>query len=142
MLVAVVVALGVVVFTFASGGLGTLTGNFTHLIANQGNAVDENLVVMQVTFTFTGTAGADVFVRNDGTITSTLVSVFVVDQSTGALVSQFTTGSLPATLNAGAFFDINLHQAGATFTPAHGHTYLFKVTSSFGSSVSFNAEAS
>jgi hypothetical protein len=142
MLVAVVVALGVLVFTFASGGLGALTGNFTHLIANEENSVDEHLVVMQVTFTFTGTTGADVYVRNDGTVSSTLVSVFVVDQSTGALVSQFTAGSLPATLSVGAFLDINLHQAGATFTPTHGHTYLFKVTSSLGSSATFDAEAS
>ena len=106
LLIAIVVSLGVLVFTFASGSLSSLTGGFTGLISGQGNAVAQHFVVEQVTFTFTATTGADVFVRNVGTISSTLVSVYVVDQTTGVFVSEFTTGSLPATLNVGNYVDI------------------------------------
>jgi len=84
LLVAIVVIRGVIVFTFASGSLSSLTGSFAGLISSQGNTVAEHYVVEQVTFTFSGTTGADVYVRNVGTISSTLVSVYVVDQSTGA----------------------------------------------------------
>ena len=120
------------VFTFASGSLSSLTGSFSGLIAGQGNAVAERFVVEQVAFT--GTTGATVYVRNVGTIGSTLVSVFVADQSTGTLVSQFTISSA---LNSGAFASIPL-----TFTVAHGNTYSFTVTSQLGNSVIFVARAS
>lgn len=144
MLVAIVVALGVLVFTFASGGLGTLTGSFTHLITNRGSAVDEHFVVEQVTFTFSTptTGGADVYVRNVGTIASTLVSVYVVDQTTGAFVAQFPLTTAQGTLNAGTVLDIS-HSVVAfpTSTLAHGQTYSFTVTSNLGNSVTFAAQA-
>ena len=139
--VAIVVSLGVLVFTFASTGLGSLTGGFTGLMSGQANALAERFVVEQVTFTFSGTTGADVFARNVGTISSTLVSVYVVDQTTGAFVGQFTAGTLPATVNVGTFVDINIHQAAANFAPSHGHTYSFTVTSSLGNGVIYYAKA-
>lgn len=140
-LVAVVVALGVFVFTFASGGLGSLTGSFTELISGQGTSVSQRFVVEQVAFTFAGTPGADVYVRNVGSVTTTIVAVYVVDQTGGTVVSRFVSGSLPLAVNVGAFADVDLHQAAASFTPEHGHTYSFKVTSSVGNSVTFYAEA-
>lgn len=148
LLVAIVVSLGVVVFTFASGGLGSLTGSFTGLISNQGNAVAEHFVVEQVTFCTStsqsgcsGGTGASVYVRNVGTITSTLVSVFVVDQSLNKFVVQIPLSSPYQTLNVGAVLDIpNTVVTG--FTPSHGHTYSFTVTSNLGNSVIFNAMAS
>jgi flagellin-like protein len=136
LLVAIVVSLGVLVFTFASGGLGALTGSFTGLISGQGNVAAEHFVVEQVTFTFTGTTGADVYVRNVGTVVSTLVSVFTVDQSTGAFVSQVT---ISTAVNVGSLVDIP--HTTLTFTPLHGHSYSFTVTSSLGNSVTFNAKA-
>ena len=135
-LVAVVVSLGVLVFTFASGGLGAITGSFTGLISSQGNVVAEHFVVEQVTFTFPATAGADVYVRNVGTIASTLVSVYVVDQSTNTFVTQV---AISTALNVGTAVDIP--HATVTFTPSHGHTYSFTVTSNLGNSVTFNAKA-
>jgi flagellin-like protein len=133
LLVAIVVSLGVLVFTFASGSLSSLTGSFTGLISNQGNAVSEHFVVEQVTYSFP--TGATVYVRNVGTIASTLVSVYVVDQSTGTFLQQF---AISTPLNAGGFAPITL-----TFTSSlyHGHTYSFTVTSRIGNSVTFNAEA-
>lgn len=142
LMVAIVVSLGVVVFTFASTGLSSLTQSFSGLMSGQANAVSEKFVVEQVVFTFSGTTGADVYVRNVGTLSSSLVSVYVVDQSTGAFVAQFTAGTLPATLNVGNFVDINLHQAAANFAPTHGQSYSFTVTSSLGNSVIYNAKAS
>src|SRR6266850_1821374 len=73
------------------------------------------------------TPGADLFVRNVGTISSTLVSVYIVDQSTGTFVKQVTL-NLP--LNVGAF--VNISHNTLNFAWAHGHTYSFSVTSSLG----------
>ncbi|MDA4115541.1 MAG: hypothetical protein OK442_03165 [Thaumarchaeota archaeon] len=144
MLVAIVVALGVLAFTFGSSGLSSLTGNFTNLITNQGNAVDEHFVVEQVTFTFSTptTGGADVYVRNVGTIASTLVSVYIVDQTTGAFVAQFPLTTAQGTLDAGTVLDIS-HTilAFPSSTLAHGHSYSFTVTSNLGNSVTFDAKA-
>jgi hypothetical protein len=141
LLVAIVVSLGVIVFTFASGGLSSLTQSFTGLISGQGNVVAEHFVVEQVTFTFAPSSptGADVYVRNVGTIASTLVSVYVVDQSTGAFMGQF---AINTALNVGIFTDIDLHAGSLTFTPTHGQTYSFTVTSILGNSVIFYARAS
>jgi len=136
-MVAVVVSLGVVAFTFASTGLGTLSQSFSGLMTNQANAVSERFVVEQVTFTFPATSGADVYVRNVGSIASTLVSVYVVDQSTGAFVGQF---AISTALNVGTF--VNVPHTTVTFTPAHGHTYSFTVTSNLGNSVIYSAKAS
>ena len=139
LLVAIVVTLGVLVFTFASGGLSSLTGSFTRLMTNQGDAVGEHFVVMQATFAFSGTTGASVYVRNVGTISSTLVSVYIVDQSTGTFVKQVPLTAAQGTSNAGTVLDIP--NTLLTFTPSHGHTYSFTVTSSLGNSVTFDAKA-
>jgi flagellin-like protein len=139
MMVAIVVALGVIVFTFASGAFTTLTGSFTHLITNRGNGVDEHFVVMQVVFSFSGAPGASVYVRNVGTISSILVSVYIVDQSTGAFVKQVPLTAAQGTLNAGTVLDVT--NTLLSFTPSHGNAYSFTVTSNLGNSVTFDAEA-
>jgi len=77
--------------------------------------------------------GANLYVRSVGITSSTLVSVFVLDQSTGAFVGQFPTSTA---LSAGALAAISL-----PFTPAVGNAYSFTVTSSMGNSVKFIAEA-
>ena len=136
LLVAIVVSMGVIVYTFASGGLGSLAGSFTGLLSNQANADAEHFVVEQVVFTYTGTTGADVYVRNVGTTSSTLVSVFIVDQSTGTFVTR---DAISTAVNAGAAVDIP--HTTLTFTPSHGNTYSFTVTSNLGNSVIFDAKA-
>ncbi len=136
LLVAVVVSLGIIVFTFASGGLSSLTGSFTGLISGQGNAASEHFLVEQVTFAFSGSAGANVYVRNVGTIASTLVSVYVVDQSTSTFVGQF---AISTALNVNSF--VTIPSATVAFTPVHGQTYSFTVTSNLGNSVEFFAKA-
>jgi flagellin-like protein len=84
----------------------------------------------------TSTPGADVYVRNVGGIASTLVSVYVVDQSTGAFVAQF---AISTTLNAATY--VNIPHTTVTFTTVHGHTYSFTVTSNLGNSVIYSARA-
>jgi len=109
-------------------------------MSGQGNVVAEHFDVEQVTFTFTGTTGADVYVRNVGTISSTLVSVYIVDLTTGAFVTQVALTPAPGiALNVGTFVDIP-HTA-LTFTPSHGHTYSIKVTSILGNDDTFDAKA-
>ena len=82
------------------------------------------------------TPGADVYVRNVGSVPSTLVSVYVVDQSTGAFTTQV---ALNLPLNVGT--SVYLSHNTLTFTWAHGHTYSYTVTSNLGNSVIFNAKA-
>ncbi len=81
--------------------------------------------------------GASLYVRNVGTVSSTLVSVYVVDQTTGTLVGQF---PMSIALNVGTFVDIP--SSTLAFAPSHGQTYSFTVTSSLGNSVKFSSEAS
>ncbi len=134
--IAMTVSLGVLIFAFASGALGTLSQSFTNLMTNSANKISEKFVVEQVTFTTSGTQGADLYVRNVGTIPATLVSVYVVDQSSNTFVSQFT---ISTTVNVGTFADIP--HTTITFTPSHGHTYSFTVASSQGNSIIYNAKA-
>jgi hypothetical protein len=71
-----------------------------------------------------------------GPTASTLVSVYVADQTTGLFVNQFAVNTA---LNAGTVFQLP-HNAIA-FTWVHGHTYSFTITSNLGNSVIYNARA-
>jgi hypothetical protein len=128
--------MGVLLYTFSSGNLGSLGGSASGRISNQGNAVAEAITVEQVGFSFTGTTGASVYVANVGTIASTLVLVYVVDQSTNTFVAQF---PISQALAVGAMVDIP--QTTVSFTPAHGNTYSFKVTTSLGNSATLDEKA-
>jgi hypothetical protein len=81
--------------------------------------------------------GASVYVRNVGTVPLTLVSVYVVDQSTGTFVMQ---AAINQAVSVGVLVDIP--QTTIAFTPSSGNTYSFTVTSSSGNSVTFDEEAS
>lgn len=140
LLVAIVVSLGVLIFTFANAGLSSLTGNFGGLVSNGANAVSERFVVEQVTFVFSAPTGANVYVRNVGALASTLVSVYVVDQSNGAFQGQFAIASGSGAVNVGSYLEIT--STTVNFTPTHGHAYSFTVTSNLGNSVIFYAAAS
>ena len=82
------------------------------------------------------TAGANVFVRNVGSIPTTLVSVYVTDLTSNAFVSQTT---MSTAVEVGTFVEIP--DTTLAFTPTHGHTYSFTVTSSLGNSAIYSAEA-
>ena len=74
--------------------------------------------------------GATLYVRNVGTVPVTIVSVYVVDQSTNAFVTQV---AVDKALTVGAL--VSISDSSVTFDPSHGHTYSFTVTSSLGTSV-------
>jgi flagellin-like protein len=156
MLVAIVVTLGVIVFTFASSGLGSLTSSFAGLMSSQGNTEAEHFVVEQATFCFTTSCysscssscvlGAYLYVRNVGTTVPTISSVYAVDQTLGSVVSQFpiTHCTINGARSACQVPSNNYALINSTylsFTPLHGHTYSFTVTSSLGNSVIFYAKA-
>ncbi len=132
-MIATVAGLGVLAFTFANTGLGSLSQNFANLMGSSGNAVSEKFVVEQVTFTTSGTQGANLYVRDVGSNPTTLVSVYLVNQTAGVFVKQVALSS--TTVNVGNFANIFV-----AFTPKHGFTYSFTVTSSLGNSVIYNAK--
>jgi len=74
-----------------------------------------------------------------GSIASILVSVYIVDQSTGAFVKQVPLTTAQGTVDVGTVLDIP--NTVLTFTPAHGQAYSFIVTSNLGNSVSFSSKA-
>jgi hypothetical protein len=82
------------------------------------------------------TSGADVYVRNVGSIPTTIVSVYITDLTSNSFVSQTT---MSTAVNVGTFVDIP--HTTLTFTPSHGHSYSFVVTSSLGNSATYSAEA-
>ena len=82
------------------------------------------------------TSGADVYVRNVGSIPTTLVSVYVTDTTANAFVTQNTISTV---VNVGTF--VQIPRSTLTFTPSHGHFYAFVVSSSRGNSVTFSEEA-
>ncbi len=80
--------------------------------------------------------GADLYVRNVGGVPTTIVSVYVTDLTSNAPVSQTAMSTL---VNVGTFVEVP--HAMLSFAYAHGHTYSFKLTSSLGNSVIYDAEA-
>jgi flagellin-like protein len=137
LMLAVVVTTGVLIFTFASGGMTSLSESYAVAMSRQGSAAAERFVVEQASFNFSGApTGADLYVRNVGTVSANLVSVYITDLTSDASVLQAT---ISTTVNVGAFGDIP--HTTLTFTPAHGHTYSFTVTSSLGNSATYRAEA-
>lgn len=136
LMLAIVVTLGALIYTFASGGMNSLSENYAVAMTGNSHAASEGFTIEQVTFTFSGTPGADVYVRNVGGVQTTLVSVYVTDTTTGALVSQATISD---TVNVESFVDIP--HATLAFTPVPYHAYSFTVTSSLGNSAVYSAEA-
>ena len=90
----------------------------------------------EITDALVAATGANVYVRNAGSTPATLVSVYVTDLTSGTFVTQST---ISATVNVGAFAEIPYNSA--PFTPSHGHTYSFTLTSSLGNSVICTMEA-
>ena len=80
--------------------------------------------------------GADVYVRNVGSIPTTVVSVYVTDLTSNTFIEQVATST---TVNVGTFADIP--HTTLAFDPSHGHTYSFTVASSLGNEVIYSAEA-
>jgi hypothetical protein len=76
-------------------------------------------------------------VRNVGSIPTTLVAVYITDTTSNTFISQT---AISTTVSVGTFVEIP--HTTLTFTPVHGHTYSFTVTSSLGNGLTYIAEAS
>ena len=136
LMLAVVIALGVLAFAASSGAMSGLSENYAAGMTQQVAAREEKFTIEQVAFSFSGTTGADIYVRNTGTIATTLVAVYVSDLTSGSFVSQTTVST---TVNVGTFTEIP--HTTMTFSPTHGHEYSFTLVSSLGNSETYEAEA-
>ena len=116
-------------------GYEGVSANLTNLATSCGTS-SYGAEITDAVAAYTTSNGADLYVRNVGTISSTLVSVYIVDQSTNSFVSQV---PISISVNAGAL--VKIPYTTLTFTPLHGHTYSFTVTSSLGNSVTYHARA-
>ncbi len=113
-------------------GYEAVSATQTNLVTSCGT----NSYGAQITDAVVGSyGGADIFVRNVGSVPTTLVSVYVMDTTSDAFVSQTT---ISTTMNVGTFVEIT--PSNSAFTPTVGHTYSFTVTSSRGNSVVYKAE--
>lgn len=135
-MLAIVVGLGAVMYGVSGGAINGFSENYAAGMQGQSSGLAEKFAVEQVTFSFSGTTGADVFVRNAASIPTTIVAVYVTDTTSNTFVTQAT---MSTTINVGTFADIT--PAKVSFTPLHGHSYQFEVTSSLGNSVVQNALA-
>jgi len=125
-------------------------------MSGESNTVAEHFVVEQATFCFTTSCysacasscvlGAYVYVRNVGTTVPIISSVYIVDQTLGSAVGQdpithCTINGARAACDVPANNYALINSTYLAFTPLHGHTYSFTVTSNLGNSVIFYAKA-
>src|SRR5271169_2196607 len=59
LMLAIVVSLGVLIFTFASGGLNSLSGNYAAAMSGKAQALSQKFAIEQVAFAFSGTLALD-----------------------------------------------------------------------------------
>jgi flagellin-like protein len=99
LLIVITVAIGTLVYSFASTAFGGFGAGFSNLVQNAGGQLTENVVVEQVTFLHnsTGNAGTcpiatecsgDIFIGNSGSNTAVITAVFVTNVSANAPVSS------------------------------------------------------
>jgi hypothetical protein len=132
----VIVSLAATIFAFATNSFGNLGSGFQNLFATSGNALSERDVIEQVTFNESGShLGANIYVRNDGGIPTTVAAIYVNNVTAGAFV--LSNQISPQTqLSVGAFKIF-----AVTFTPDHGSVYSFTVATTLGNTVIINEMA-
>ena len=98
LLIVITVAIGTLVYSFASTAFGGFGAGFSNLVQNAGGQLTENVVVEQVSFLHnsTGNAGTcpvatecsgDIFIGNSGSNTAVITAVFVTNVSANSPVS-------------------------------------------------------
>lgn len=99
LLIVITVAIGTLVYSFASTAFGGFGAGFSNLVQNAGGQLTENVVVEQVSFLHnsTGNAGTcpvatecsgDIFIGNSGSNTAVITAVFVTNVSANAPASS------------------------------------------------------
>jgi hypothetical protein len=136
LMVLVVVAMSAVVFAFATNGFSGMGANFSSLFGSSANALNERIVVEQVTFNESGTRlGANLYVRNVGINPSNIVAIYVSNVTASSFVLSYTIS--PARQILSGSFQI----IAVTFTPDVGTTYSFTIATQLGNTVIVNAKA-
>ncbi len=137
LMIVVVVGLSAIIFTFATNNFSEMGSNLSNLFGNSQNALEERVVVEQVTFNETGCScthlGVNLYVRNDGINPSIISAIYVTNVTASSLV---TTSTLSKQINSGAFAIITV-----VFTPDVGTTYSFTIATQLGNTVVINAKA-
>jgi hypothetical protein len=135
-MIVVVVGLSATIFAFATNSFTGLGSNLSNLFGNSANALNERVVVEQVTFNETGAKlGANLYVRNDGLNPTTISAVYVSNITASKFILSYTV-SPAKQINSGSFSII-----AVTFTPDVGTTYALTVATQLGNTVVTNAKA-
>lgn len=104
LLIVITVAIGTLVYSFASTAFGGFGAGFSNLVQNAGSQLTENVVVEQVYFLHNDTGIADscgiplecagdIFIGNSGSNTATINDVFVTNVNSGAPLAARTSNS-------------------------------------------------
>ena len=133
-MIVIVVGLSAIIFAYATNGFSGMGSNLSNLFSSSGNAIQERVVVEQVTFNETGShLGANLYVRNDGINPTIIAAIYVTNISASKVV---TSSTLSKQINSGSFANIAI-----TFTPDVGTTYSFTIATQLGNTVIVNAKA-
>ena len=144
LLIAMTVAIGTLVYSFASTAFSSFGSGFTGLVSSSGDTLSEHIVVEQV-YLFTNSTGGDIYVRNVGPNTATIMQIFVanVTAATGVPLCSSTTPppcasvqwpadfpTAPITIKPDSFVQIKV-----VYTPDSGSTYAFTLVTALGNEV-------
>ncbi len=146
LLIAMTVAIGTLVYSFASAAFGSFGTGFTGLVSGSGDTLSEHLIVEQVSF-FTNSTGGDVFVRNVGPKPATILAIYLSNVTGPPLNTpvpmcpgspppcatvQWPSGfpATPITVPPGSFVQVKIQ-----FTQDSGKTYGFVIVTSKGNEV-------
>lgn len=140
-----------------AAGAGSMASGFTSMYSNSYPSYQDELVGYQLVSTtesslvescgtsstngaeisdaLVASGGADLYIRNVGSVSTTIQGVYITDATTGSFVAQF---QVSMAVNVGTFGEIS--HSTVFFYPADGDTYSFVVTSSLGNSIDYSAE--
>jgi hypothetical protein len=129
-MILLVVSISTAVYAYTTNGLGSYGSNFSNLLSNQGNSISQQISIEQATFNLTSNsqAGADIYVRNTGTVPLTIASVYVQNVTSNSFVLAYSV-SPQVNVQTGNFARIGIH-----FTPDAQATYQFMVVTTLGTS--------
>ncbi len=144
LLIAMTVAIGTLVYSFASAAFGSFGTGFTGFVSSSGDTLSEHLIVEQVSFTYNSTcACSDLYLRNVGLKPVTILAVYISNVTANLPVPvcpsaspcatvQWPSGfpATPITVQPGHFVQVKI-----LFVQDSGKTYGFVVVTSRGNEV-------
>lgn len=133
-MIVIVVGLSAIIFAYATNSFSGMGSNLSNFFGNSGSAIEERVVIEQVTFNESGShLGANLYVRNDGVNPTIISAIYVTNVTASKAVTSVT---LSKQINSGSFANIAI-----TFTPDVGSTYSFTIATQLGNTVVANDKA-